>query len=131
MFSLYNMIFLFLINLNYLLNVIASAKWSHSRLLMTTLCIVLEEINIEFWDMLLKFEEKCLIQQLKKHTLLVTFNKNIWSLLAPCEKASCIHADPTLGAPSFNTQSAFHVWSSFLRSCSVMFGNENEMLDVH
>ena len=34
-----------------------------------------------------------------------------------CEKASCNQADPTFGEPSFKTQSAFHVFSSFCRSC--------------
>ena len=34
----------------------------------------------------------------------------------PWVKASCIHAEPTFGAPSLSTQSAFQVWSSLFIS---------------
>jgi len=45
-----------------------------------------------------------------KTTLLIpTFSSKTF---LPCENASCIHADPTLGAPSLSTQSAFHVFNS-------------------
>lgn len=57
---------------------------------------------------------------------------NIFTLFnyqLPCEKASCCQLAPTLGAPSFNTTSTFHVWSSFRSDC--IWNGQNQTLHMH
>ena len=44
------------------------------------------------------------------------FKKKCFLINIPWVKASCIHAEPTFGAPSLSTQSAFQVWSSLFIS---------------